>query len=141
MPSVTSTLSEDGPVVDVKFILSSELEKKFIEEKKTPPQPISARALIDTGASHCIIKEDIPKQLGLEPVGAVKINTPSTKEHLCYQYFLRILFPSHNLIYEGVFTAAPLEGQNIQCLIGRDVLKDSILIYIGNMKQFTLSIL
>jgi hypothetical protein len=30
-------------------------------------------------------------------------------------------------------------GQNIQCLIGRDILQHGVLIYIGYSNQFTLS--
>ncbi len=50
------------------------------------------------------------------------------------------LFPDHGLIYEGVFTATPLKGQNISCLIGRDVLSNAVLIYLGNDNSFTLSL-
>ncbi len=141
MPSITLQISVDGPVIDTSFIVPLELEKRFQEEKKELPQPIGARALIDTGASNCIIQQDIPKKLGLAPIDAVKITTPSTKEHTCYRYFLRMILPGHGLMYDGVFTAAPLEGQNIQCLIGRDMLKDGILIYIGNTNLFTFSLL
>ena len=34
---------------------------------------------------------------------------------------------------------APLGGQHIECLIGRDVLKHGVLTYIGYINQFTLS--
>jgi len=51
-----------------------------------------------------------------------------------------MLIPSPGLIYEGPFISAPLEGQEISSLIGRDVLKNGILIYIGYMNQFTFSL-
>jgi len=144
MPSVTlnpENLESEGPILEVHFLIPSELEKKFIEEKKPIPEPVIIKSLIDTGASACVIQKEIPEKLGLEPMGVIKINTPSSKEHECYQYFIRMVIPSHNLIYEGAFIAAPLEGQNISCLIGRDVLKSGILIYIGYANQFTLSLL
>jgi len=144
MPSVTinnTNLEQDGPILDVQFLISLNLEKKYIEEKKSIPEPVTVKALIDTGATSCVIQEDIPKKLNLQPVGEVNISTPSSKECKCFQYYMRMSIPSHGLIYEGPFIAAPLDGQNVSCLIGRDVLKDSILIYIGNNNQFTLSIL
>ena len=99
------------------------------------------KALIDTGASACVVQKEIPEQLKLEPIGVLKINTPSSKDHECYQYFMRMIIPSHGLTYEGPFIGAPLEGQDVCCLIGRDVLQSGILIYIGYNNQFTLSLL
>ncbi|MBU3906647.1 MAG: retroviral-like aspartic protease family protein [Nanoarchaeota archaeon] len=144
MPSVTinnPNLEADGPVLEVQFLISSELEKKYKKENNPLPEPVTVKALIDTGATSCVIQEDIPKKLNLQPVGEVNMSTPSTKGCNCFQYYMRMVIPSHNLIYEGPFIAASLDGQNISSLIGRDVLKDSILIYIGNKNQFTLSIL
>ncbi|MBS3141586.1 hypothetical protein J4405_05600 [Candidatus Woesearchaeota archaeon] len=143
MPSVTinsSDLEKEGPILEVQFLISSDLEKKYIEEKKAIPEPITVKSLIDTGASACVIKKEIPEALGLKPTGVTKINTPSSKDHECYHYFMRMLIPSHGLIYEGPFISAPLEGQEISSLIGRDVLKNGILIYIGYMNQFTFSL-
>lgn len=144
MPSVTlnsENLESEGPILEVHFLIPSDLEKKYIEEKKSIPDPVIIRSLIDTGASACVIKKEIPEKLGLEPMGVIKINTPSSSEHECYQYFIRMIIPSHKLAYEGAFIAAPLEGQDISCLIGRDVLKSGIMIYIGYNNQFTLSLL
>ena len=53
---------------------------------------------------------------------------------------MRMLIPSHGLTYQGPFIGAPLDGQEINGLIGRDLLKHGILIYIGYKNQFTLSI-
>lgn len=144
MPSVTiksKNLEADGPVLEVHFLISAELEKKFKEENKEIPKPVIIKALIDTGATSCAIQESIPKKLNLNPVGEVNLSTSSSQNIKCFQYFMRMVIPSHNLIYEGPFIATSLEGQNISCLIGRDFLKNSILIYIGAENQFTLSIL
>ena len=144
MPSVTvpsENLENEGPILDVHFLISSDLEKKYTEENKKIPAPVIIKALIDTGASACVIQKEIPEKLGLEPIGVMNINTPSSKDHQCYSYFMRMVIPAQGLIYEGPFIAAPLEGQEISCLIGRDVLKSGILIYIGYANQFTLSLL
>src|SRR3989344_5389531 len=142
MPSVTlgsSDLYKEGPVLEVQFLIPLELEKKYKEEGKEVPAPVIVKALIDTGASNCVVKKEIPEQLKLEPTGVIKINTPSSKEHECYQYFMRMVIPAHSLTYQGPFIGAPLDGQEISGLIGRDLLKHSILIYIGYNNQFTLS--
>lgn len=144
MPSITlglEDLQRDGPIIDVHFFISSELEKKYLEEKKALPEPVVVKALIDTGASACVLRKEIPEKLGLTPIGITKICTPSTKDHECYQYFMRMVIPAQNVTYEGIFISAPLDGQEIEGLIGRDVLKNGILIYIGYANQFTLSLL
>lgn len=144
MPSITTSLPNlevEGPILEVHFWIPLILEEQYKKEGKPIPPPIIVKALIDTGASTCVIQDNIPKQLGLQPVGAIKINTPSCQNHECYQYFMRMIFPVQGLTYEGPFTATSLGGQNIGSLIGRDVLKQGILIYIGYINQFTFSLL
>jgi len=143
MPSLTHAepkLKELGPIVEVHFLIPLALEKKYKEEGKEIPKPVIVKAMIDTGASCCAIQKDIPKKLKLNPVGSHKIHTPSCKDHECYKYFIRMAIPLHQLVYEGVFTAVPLEAQGIDCLIGRDLLSNGILIYIGYANQFTFSL-
>lgn len=84
------------------------------------------------------MREDIIRQLNLNPIGVTLINTPSSNNVLCYEYLMRLLFPN-NVIVETVMIAAPLQGQHIQCLIGRDVLRHGVFIYTGYMNSFTLS--
>jgi hypothetical protein len=45
----------------------------------------------------------------------------------------------NNVVGEAVVIEAPLAGQHIQGLIGRDVLAQSVLVYIGYTNQFTVS--
>lgn len=144
MPSVTinsKKLEQEGPLLEVQFIISSKLEKKYKEKNIEIPKPVSIKAQIDTGAVSCLIQEEIPKKLNLQPIGQVKMSTPSCAGVDCFVYFMRMVMPSHGLTYEGPFIAAPLGGQDISCLIGRDVLREAILIYIGPENQFTLSLL
>ena len=94
--------------------------------------------MIDTGATATVVREDIVKQLSLHPVGITLINTPSSTNVQCYEYLVRLLFPN-NVVVETVVIAAPLQGQHIQCLIGRDVLKHGVFIYTGYINTFTLS--
>jgi len=147
MPSVTvhpegaEDLEKYGPILEVQFLIPLELEKKYIEEKIPLPEPVIVKALIDTGATACIIKKEIPDKLGLKPIGTTTICTPSSKDHECYKYFMRMLIPSQGLVYQGPFISSSLGEQEIGGLIGRDVLKDGILIYIGYANEFTFSLL
>lgn len=144
MPSVTTTIENlelEGPILEVHFLISSDLENKYRIANIPIPEPVIVKALVDTGASSCIIQSKIPTDLKLEPIGKITINTPSSTNHECYQYYMRMVIPSTGLVYEGVFIAAALEGQNISSLIGRDLLNNGIFIYIGYANQFTLSLL
>jgi hypothetical protein len=42
--------------------------------------------------------------------------------------------------YDGAFIEAPLQGQIIQCLIGRDLLARAVLTYIGPANTFLLNL-
>jgi hypothetical protein len=78
------------------------------------------------------------RQLGLEPIGVVNISTPSSESIRCYQYSVRLVFPN-NVIVEAIAIEAPLKGQQIECLVGRDVLAHGVFVYTGYINQFTLS--
>lgn len=94
--------------------------------------------MIDTGASGTVIQEGLATSLGLQPVGTTKITTPSSTEVDCYEYAVRYVLPN-DVVAEGTVIEAPLQGQQIQALIGRDVLAHGVFIYIGYMGGFSLS--
>lgn len=75
----------------------------------------------------------------ISPIGTVLINTPSSTNLTCFQFDVQIVFPNNVNIASIVVTEAPLQGQHIQCLIGRDVLQHGVLIYTGYDNSFTLS--
>ncbi len=94
--------------------------------------------MLDTGATGTVLQEGTARQLGLQPVGVTQINTPSSTNLNCYEYLVRLLFPN-NVALEITAIEAPLIGQHIQCLIGRDVLAHGVLVYIGYINTFNLS--
>lgn len=141
MPSFTAqvpNLHEVGPIVEIKITVGSIIEDVLRKNGKNIPAPVQTLAMIDTGATGTVIREDIVQQLGLNPVGQTLINTPSSTNVPCYEYFTRLIFPN-NVVVEAVVIAAPLQGQHIQCLIGRDILRHGVLIYTGYTNTFTLS--
>ena len=141
MPSFTTqlpNLQAIGPVIDMRVWIGSPIEEVLKKTGAKIPEPVSIKAMIDTGASGSVIQPAIAQQLGLQPVGVVSISTPSSENVPCYQYVVRLLFPN-NVIVEALAIEAPLKGQQIQCLIGRDVLAFGVLVYTGYINQFTLS--
>ena len=143
MPAITQHVQDmerTGSVMELYLTVPVRIEEKLNAEVKEKPHPVLVKALIDTGVTSSVVQEGIAEKMGLRPIGEVKINTPSTEGHHCYKYFLRAILPRHGLAYEGAFISAPLRGQNIQCVIGRDILSHGILIYIGYAGEFTLAL-
>lgn len=141
MPSFTTqaaNLQQSGPVVQLHIGVASALEQHLRSNGQSIPSPVAAQALIDTGASGTVVNPGIVSSLNLNPVGSTLIHTPSSSNVRCLQYVVRLHLPS-GVVAEAMAIAAPLQGQPIQCLIGRDVLKHGVLIYNGYMQHFTLS--
>jgi len=141
MPSFTAqvpNLQAIGPVVEIKLAVGKILEDILQQKNQNIPPPVTAMALIDTGASGTVVREDIPSKLNLHPIGTTLITTPSSQNVKCFEYLMRILF-QNNVVIETPVIATPLQGQNIQCLIGRDVLRHGVFIYTGYVNSFTLS--
>ena len=142
MPSFTSqipNLKQVGPVCVVKIGMSSVASEVLAAKGEKIPDPVEVTALIDTGAGGTCIKPEIVKTLGLVPRGVTQIATPSTKAHPCDVYDVSLHLANGVTVPTIAVIEAPLEGQNIQCLIGRDVLAYGTPIYIGYANTFSLS--
>ncbi|MFQ5895551.1 MAG: aspartyl protease family protein [Nitrospinota bacterium] len=95
--------------------------------------------MIDTGATGSVIKHGLAAQLGLNPVSVTYITTAmATVPQRCLVYLVRLVFPN-NVIADLSVIEAPLRGQHIQFLIGRDLLARGVLVYIGYGNLFSLS--
>ncbi len=100
----------------------------------------SALMLIDTGASGTLVQTSIVTGLGFVSLGTVFLRTPSTIEPLARdQYRIRLVL-SEDIAFELEVVEAPLTGQGIQGLLGRDILKFLKLTYDGPQSQFSLTL-
>lgn len=102
--------------------------------------PLKVLAMIDTGATGSVIQQGLLSTLGIFPVGTVCICTPSSTNVQCPVYAVQILFPSLKMTMTKRIIEAPLQGQQIQFLIGRDILRHAVFIYQGPTDSFTLAI-
>lgn len=141
MPSFTvqiPNLEDAGPEFDAAIAISSALEGILREADSPIPGPVTVRAMIDTGASRSVVQRGLADQLGLKPIGITYISTPSSTGVPAFEYLVRLVLPN-NVIFETTVLEAPLQGQGIQCLIGREVLSQGMLVYIGYSNLFSLS--
>ncbi len=103
--------------------------------------------LIDTGATSSAVSKRIVKDLGLVVVGAGKIRTPGSDTAavtLKYRVGVGIeTLAGHskqkNVTIEDAVVYGNLNLGDIECLLGRDILRDAILVYNGPTQSFTLS--
>ena len=141
MPTFTSQsldLQALGPIVDVHIAIGSALEEVRTANGQVPPAPVSAVAMIDTGASGSVVQAGLLSSLGLQPVSVAYMSTPSSTNVVCNEFLVRLVLGSAVAV-ETTVIEAPLAGQHIQCLIGRDVLARTVLVYIGQSNLFSLS--
>jgi predicted aspartyl protease len=141
MPSFTTQLPNlrvQGPIAKVKIMPSS---VTIDELKKNGKEILSIEvtALIDTGASATAISTKVVAGLELMSRGITNIATPSSDSHQTNVYDVSLHLPNNVVAPVVQAIEAPLTSQNIDCLIGRDVLRHSVLIYVGYTNTFTLS--
>jgi predicted aspartyl protease len=133
----TLNLEKNGAIFDIIVLPSINFLKVNNIQN---PEFIQIPAMIDTGASCSVIQSELLKIIGISPIGLTSINTPSSENVPCNKYDVQLMLPNHSgLSHSIVVIEAPLKGQNIKFLIGRDVLKNGILIYNGYDNSFTLS--
>jgi hypothetical protein len=127
-----------GPVVEISFSLPQAVIDT-LPDGASQPAPVKASAMVDTGDTGTCVQQGLLAPLGLQPTGVVPIVTPTTtQQHTCPVYFARLTMPK-GLWLEIPIVEAPLQGQPIQALLGRDVLRHGHLIYSGTDQRFTVN--
>ena len=104
-----AALAKAGPVLAVEVSIPTALTEKLTRENKPIPQPKAGLALIDTGATHSCVDDDVISQLGVNPILGVNIQ------------------------------AQQVNNQPIIALLGRDVLLRCVFIYNGSLGIYTLA--
>lgn len=144
MPSLTiqtQDLVATGPVVEILIGPSRALVDALRAQGQPAPTPVAALAMIDTGSAGTVIRHGIAQALGIHPVGTALMSTPSTQTPVTTDvYNVGLAIRNHPVaIPQAVVIEATLGGQNLDCLIGRDILQHGVLVYLGHINQFTLS--
>ena len=148
MPCTTSQspdLHRFGPVIPVIILPAAAFLKSLKEQKSEALEQyktgIQAKMLIDTGASSTVIDREIPKAFNLKHHGITTIATPSSSAHNCLTYDIDLVLPSNKLhIQNFQVIESNLKHQGIDGLLGRDILKNMLLLYHGYSNQYTLAI-
>jgi len=145
VPHITVPIDRfSGPVialvVGVSFAKHAILKKQGI----TAPSPVIMNFLVDSGASHTVVDAVSIAPLAMAPTGVTYIHTPSTGETPVavqqYDVSLYLHHPDNSkMIPNLAVTASDFSKQNIQGLLGRDVLEHCLLVYDGRAGSFALA--
>ncbi len=110
------------------------------------PSAVRVTAMVDTGASHSLICRGLVDQLSLVNGRAIQLYGAATGSILSLAYPVYMIFYDPDAEdWQGSVTvkievaAAQLDGQDIACIIGRDVLAHALFVYDGQRNTFTLS--
>lgn len=147
MPIVTGALEKSGAVIDLLIGVGRIRQSELLGLGQPIPQPIAVRALIDTGATISGFTASLFADLNLTEVGKTTIYTPSTPANApfrssIYRVSLSIVaegrihpFPESNVIASEGWG----DDENLQGLIGCDLLAHCNFIYLGPTRRFTLA--
>jgi hypothetical protein len=139
-PGSAFRLTTEGPTVPVAVGLTAQHMDVLQRLGQPIPNPISGFALIDTGASVCMLDDSIVNQLSIPPLGTRQIHSPAGPTQQ-YTYPASLSFPGTTLpnIAFSDFISGPLLPTGIIALIGRNVLSSFVLNYNGPGGHISLS--
>ena len=100
--------------------------------------PVDVVALVDTGAARSVLQQGLAAELGLNTVGSVEIDTPSSKNLTALEYMIRVWF-NDRFVLEAKAMEAPLPVPRIRLLLGRDLLAHGTFTYLGREGEFQLT--
>ncbi len=137
-----------GPMLDVVVEVQPALAQAMQKAGKRIPDPLRGLALVDTGASASAVDDGIAKELLIQPVGTHALHgVGGAQSH--FRYPVRLRFPGSRMpdLVDRIVFGADLASQKIPAypnqrmivLLGRDILKDFVLIYHGQLGMFTLA--
>ncbi len=147
MPIVTGQITRAGAVIDLLVGVSQNRQRRLESMSCEVPATIPVRAVIDTGSFITGFMPAIFDSLAITPFDTTLVVTPSTepdKPFECGLYDVSITLvsgttleylPSVHVIASADFH----QKEEIQGLIGRDILDRCVFSYYGPSKMFSLA--
>ena len=128
-----------GPMISMQIGISKVLTDIYTHGGISVPAARTLNILVDTGASFTIIQQGKIDGLNLQPVGERKIIGVSDKKPGEYPMYRVGLSIDGLFNFDISVTVMPLYlPNNIEGLMGRNILEKCILVYNGPEKSFRL---
>jgi hypothetical protein len=142
--SSRTQLEKFGPLIRVEISITDSLKRTYQLLNIPVPPPIRGLGVIDTGAYSSGVDKDILARFGVQPTGTREITSAGTKGDLDV-FPVKINFPTTtmNRALEEAIAIYPMnttyKNSPVIALIGREVLRDCVLIYNGKTGIYTLT--
>lgn len=135
-----AAMVESGPLMDVAVGIPNMALEGLERCYRTVGEPLRGPALLDTGAVITTVDFRVLEQLKAEPIREASMGSSrGIQKHRVYRVCLGFTSTDFGLIGPLEVMDGDIAYQRIVALIGRDVLKDFLLIYNGPMGQVTLA--
>lgn len=134
-------LFQRGPVIPVVILPDPAFAQALQDAGKTIPSPVQGMALVDTGATTTCIDGDVALEMGLAPNGIAKMSSASHASSECFTYPVRLTFPIWNFhLACAKAMGVRIKNQGIIVLVGRDLLRNCVMVYNGAEGAMTLAL-
>ena len=142
MPRLKRTfddLTRSGPTLAVRLEPILSVQKILKAEGQEIPF-VTLLGMIDTGASGTLTQTTVFEEIGVEPYAVVRLLTASTTAPLFRRKFRVRVVLTPIIAFEVDAVEGALIGQNVQCLIGRDILEEVVFTYDGPNSRFSVTL-
>ena len=138
-PRLATALQLDGPKVAIEIGVPPALAECLSRSGLPVPPARRGYALIDTGASITAVDEEVVASLGIQPIGQMKLSTPS-QSRPAWLYAVRPSFPEMPMPPIEVLdiVGCTLAPQGFIALLGRNFLRELVFVYDGPAGLFRL---
>lgn len=108
------------------------------------PPPVTANLLVDTGASNTNLDCAIVQKLGIQPSNQIGVSTPTTGKNavMLDVYDVNLYLHAPDGTAKAINSLPVIESdfsaQNIDGLLGRDILSMCLLLYNGQKQDYQL---
>jgi hypothetical protein len=134
-----TALQREGPRIAIEIGVPIALAG-FLRRSGLPVPPAQRGfALIDTGASITAVDEGVVAALGIQPIGQMKLSTPS-QSRAAWLYATRLTCAGIAMPVLDVLdiVGCTLQPQGFIALLGRNFLRNVVLVYDGPTGHFAL---
>ena len=134
-----TSLQLDGPRIAIEIGVPTVLAAFLARSGLPVPPPQRGFALVDTGASITAVDEDVVASLGIQPIGQMKLSTPS-QSRPAWLYAARLTCSTMPVPVQEVLdiVGCGLQPQGFIALLGRNFLRKVVLVYDGPGGIFSL---